>query len=570
MAADQLSVHLVRDAQGRASWAIGQNNTAIPADHASAPPRLPIQPGVVLARDGRLVWDDAPLQLALDLRFQAIDSRAPPTATAGPATGLGTDLDHLALQARASGRYRGEALSAMLRTGALRPWLPGGRDDQTVPLQLQLVLGATRLQFDGEAADAAATRLRGRYALSGPSLAAAGRPLGLTLPTTATFAVHGNLARNGRLWQTLIDQARIGRSQFDGALSYDTATTPGLLAGRLHAAVLHLADLGPAIGTGTPPASAGAGARQRPSGQPPDRPSGRVLPDRAFDLPSLRAMDANVLLRMDRLDFGGGTLRDAAALNAHLLLNGGVLRLQDLEADLALGRVRGQLEMDARQSPARWSARLRASGLRLEQWVRALQRPGQPAYASGRLATSLELSGRGRSTAELLATANGHMTLNWTQGTLSHLLVEAAGLDIAEGLGLLLRGDDNLAVHCGLAELQVQNGRVTPRVFIVDTADSRLWLSGQLSLADERLALVARVQPKDFSPLTLRAPLHIGGELGAPTLNLDRKTLASRAVPAALLAMAHPLAALIPLLDAGESASADGPGPDATRSCRRL
>jgi uncharacterized protein involved in outer membrane biogenesis len=393
--------------------------------------------------------------------------------------------------------------------------------------------------------------LLGRYTLQGPSLAAVGKALGLTLPTTAAFEMSGSLAREGPLWSTVVDRASIGQSRLDGALQYDMRRAPlPRLSGRLHARALALADLGPAIGTPT-------------ADQPKQvRAAGRVLPDRSFDLPALRAMDANVLLRLDRLDFGTSALQSAAPLNGHLTLTQGVLRLGELDARIAQGRIRGHIELDGRVTPARWNTALEGQGLRLEQWIRAVQRPQQPPYASGLLSGTVRLSGQGRSTAELLASADGRIGLHWSQGRLSHLAVEAAGLDIAQGLGVLVRGDDALPVSCGLADLAVRDGRVVPSAFVVDTRDSRLWLEGSLSLADERLALLARVQPKDFSPLTLRAPLHIGGTLGQPALALDKGAVASRAVPAALLAMVHPLAALLPLLDPGE------PGP--TQDCRAL
>jgi uncharacterized protein involved in outer membrane biogenesis len=107
-------------------------------------------------------------------------------------------------------------------------------------------------------------------------------------------------------------------------------------------------------------------------------------------------------------------------------------------------------------------------------------------------------------------------------------------------------------VTCGAADLLVKDGRVTPQVLLVDTRDSTLWANGSLSLADEKLALVARVEPKDFSPLALRSPLHVDGTLGAPKVSVEKAPLVKRVGSAALLAMLHPLAAILPLMDSGD------------------
>lgn len=540
LSAGRLSAHLLRNADGQANW----QRPGAPADRAPTPAstQWPLRVGMLSARDGTLRFIDALSTADVTVRLSLADWR---------------------LQASATGSYRGLPVQGRLYTGSLQPWLadaergeapdaPDAALNPALNTALDLRVGRAHLVFDGQLQDPLRERrLLGRYTLAGPSLAAVGAPLGLTLPTTAAFEMAGGLAQQGPLWSTVVERASIGRSRLDGEFQYDTRRSPlPQLAGRLHASTLALADLGPAIGT---PTADQARAVRAP---------GRVLPDRAFDLPALRAMNANVLLRLERLDFGTTALQAASSLNGQLTLRDGVLRLADLDARLAQGRIHGSIQLDGRRTPARWKVALDGRGLRLEQWLRAVQRPGQPPYAAGRLAATLRLTGEGRSTAELLASADGRMGLHWSQGRLSHLVVEAAGLDIAQGLGLLLRGDDALPVSCGLADLAVHDGRVQSRAFVVDTRDSRLWLEGSLSLADERLALLARVQPKDFSPLALRAPLHITGTLGQPVLALDKAALASRAVPAALLAMVHPLAALLPLLDAGE------PGP--TQDCPEL
>lgn len=540
--ADRLDAQLLRRADGRASWQ--QPGTPAPADPSGAEVDLPVSVDLLWARDGRVQFSDAVTRTEIDLRFALRAANAAGAAAGGAPP-------HDGLRATAVGSYRGLPLRGELRTGSLRPLIagqPGSQPATAVDLGVVLALsvGRASLGFDGVVRDPLRQRdLLGRFTLAGPSLAAVGQPLGITLPTTARFDMRGQLARTGAVWSALVQQAHIGQSRLDGEFQYDTRPTPlPRLAGRLHATTLALADLGPAIGT--------------PTGDRPAqvRAPGRVLPDHRFDLPSLRSMQANVQLQISRLDFGTSALQSVAPLNGHLTLRDGVLRLDALDATMAQGSVSGLVELDGRGDQARWQARLAGRGLRLEQWIRPVQRGSQPPYASGLLGATLQLTGTGRSTAELLASADGRLALQWTEGQISHLLVEAAGLDIAQGLGVLLRGDKPLPVHCGLADLAVHDGTVTPRAFVVDTSDSRLWLTGSLSLASERLSLLARVEPKDMSPLALRAPLHIDGTLAAPQLRLDGKALARRALPAALLALAHPLAALIPLFDAGEPAPA--------------
>ena len=537
--ADDVALQLHRNAAGQANWH-SRRNAADAADAAteSAAPLFTF--GRLRVGEGRAHVVDVPNELELDAKFAWQEGAAAPAAT-GAASGAAVAAG---VSASARGSLRRMPLQATLRTGSALPWLTDDDGAPAVPVVFRLKVGRAAVDFDGLVRDLLGQRdLRGAYRVQGPSLAAVGAPVRLTLPTTAPFAMRGHLAQHGTRWLTVVDEATVGRSRLAGEFAFDAPKgAPPTLSGRLHGAALVLQDLGPAVGT---TATLDEAARVKAAG--------RVLPDRPFDLPSLRAMNANVLVDIARLDFGTSALQSAAPLHAHVVLQDGVLRIQDLDARLAQGRIGGQIQVDGRTAVAAWTADLQARGLRLEQALRPLQRAGKPPYASGLLAARATLAGRGRSTAEWLASADGRVLVQWTQGTLSHLVVEAAGLDIAEGLGLLLRGDDALKVDCGAADLRVRDGRVTPQVMLVDTSDSTLWVTGDLSLADERLQLVAHVQPKDFSPLTLRTPLHIDGTLAAPVLTLEKGPLLRRVVPAALLAMINPLAALLPLLDPGST-----------------
>ena len=138
-------------------------------------------------------------------------------------------------------------------------------------------------------------------------------------------------------------------------------------------------------------------------------------------------------------------------------------------------------------------------------------------------------------------------------GSVSHLAIEAAGLDVAQSLGVLIKGDDALPVLCTVADLRVEKGILKPRVLVLDTTDSTVWVDGSLSLATEALDLRLLVSPKDFSPLALRSPVHLKGTFANPDVSIDKAKLGQRLGAAALLGLLNPVAALIPFFDIGDS-----------------
>lgn len=538
LTADGLSLALQRDARGLASW---QPPPPPGAAAVPEPAASPVSIGTLAVEQGRFALADA----QLDLKAQGTFSAPAPSGDAAPAWTL-----------QASGQYRGQPLKATARAGAGLGGMALGAEGPAVPVTIGVQAGRARLAFDGSLQGTYGRTWQGRFDVAGPSLAAVGQPFGLTLPTTADFVMQGQLRQHAGRSDVSVGSARIGRSQLAGEFVYEARARPRpTLSGELRGRALWLQDLGPAVGADVAPTAGEARAVR----------TGRVLPDRAFDLPSLSRMDADVQVRLERFELGHPRLSAMRPLNAHLTVRDGVLRIDDIVARMAEGRIAGQVQLDGRQDPARWQVDLRASGLRIETWVDQGRPPGTPPYVSGRLAGRLQLGGTGRSAAQLLARSDGRAWLVLRGGRLSHLAVEAAGLDIAQALGLLIKGDDALPVSCGAADLVVKAGIVTPQVLLLDTRDSTLWAEGTLSLADERMNLLLRVEPKDFSPLALRAPLHVRGTFSAPTWAIEKEGLAKRLLPAALLAMLHPLAGMLALADRG-----DDTAQPAIEACRQV
>lgn len=519
-----IAARLQREADGRANWLLER------AADAPARPRPAVQIGTLWLREGRLAIDDRPLALQADAVFS---------------------LDERGVKLRSGGRWRQQPLSLALETGSPLPWIAAGAV-APVGFALSLEAGATLLRAQGRVRDLLGLRgLDTGFTLSGPSLARVGEPLGLTLPTTASFRAQGRLLREpaeASPWRLQLAQARIGRSELSGDFVLDTAAARPQLGGTLRGRALWLADLGPAIGV-----PAQAAERQAAAAD------GRILPDRRFDLPSLDRMDAALTVSLDRLELGEAFARPIAPLQARLRLQQAVLSIDELAARVGSGgQITGSIGLDARGAQARWTTALRATGVPLEDWLRQTRASGAGPWISGRLSGDLLMQGQGRSTAELLASADGRLRLGITQGRMSQLALEAAGIDVAQALGLLLVGDRGLPLRCAVADLQVRDGTATPRVMLVDTPDSLVVVDGALSLATEQLMLRARVRPHDFSPLSLRTPIDVRGTLARPKVSLDTRGLVQRLLPSALLALVTPAAALLPLLDPGDGGSDAG------------
>ena len=602
--AARLDGQFERLADGRASWQFGKK-TNLP-DTSEQATRMPVF-GLLQVDAGAITYRDALLTAAVDATFSLADgaslatvagssasaasaasaASSSPAASVG-ASGAGSAVAALAaapapapgLQLKATGSYRKLPVKIDVQTSGVLPALADDAAVRALPVSIDARVGRASVIFKGTATDALRlTALQGHFIVQGPSLAAVGDPVGVTLPTTGPFRTEGQLVKQGVVWNAVLDQMSIGSSRLAGSFIYDPRPALPLLAGRLTGSRLALADLGPALGGAVktkgsgPPVGKGATAVaaappvavQRVNATP-----GRMLPDHEFDLPALRAMNANVLIAIDSVDLGSGLLEPLKPLRTHLVLADGVLTLRDIDARTGQGRLNGTVQLDGRNAQALWTADLRWADVRLESWIHQTRANNAPPYATGNLSGQARVAGQGKSTAAILGSLRGGVRMNLSNGTISHLAVEAAGIDIAQGLGMLIKGDDSLKIQCTVADFVAEQGLLRPRALVLDTVDSTLWVDGSLSLATEAIDLRVVVAPKDFSPLALRTPIHLRGSFANPSVSLEKGLLGAKLGASALLALVNPLAALIPLLDFGSGEAAKRGADECQALSRRI
>lgn len=379
--------------------------------------------------------------------------------------------------------------------------------------------------------------------------------LGLALPPTPPYALDGRLTREFKgahtLWHYDRFSGHVGDSDLAGSFSVEHGGKRPYLRGKLVSRRLDFDDLAGFIGAAP---RAGKGETTNPelaakAARDAARP--RLLPDEPYKLDKLRSMDADVSLRAERINTIVIPLDD---MDAHLKLEGGVLRMEPLNFGVAGGDVRSTIRMDARESPIRTNAKISARGLNIG---RLMPKAELARSTIGKLGGQIALTGSGNSIATIAATSNGTVALGIGRGEVSNLLIEKAGLDVQESLKFMLLGDRRIPIRCAFGDFNVSNGVMNSRALAFDTTDTIILGEGTVSLRDESLNLKLRPRPKDRSLFAFRSPLYVTGSFRQPSIHPDLKRVGLRAGIALALGTIAPPAALLATLELGGGKDAD-------------
>ena len=343
-----------------------------------------------------------------------------------------------------------------------------------------------------------------------------------------------------------------------------------MLTGKLQSKLLDFEDLGPVIGLA--PSTRNSGAKKAPSSPPAAEAaeaaktaaapkssranaSIKVLPTAVLDLAKLKSMNADVT-------YTASSIRHVKELpldkgSVHVVLKSGVLQLDPISLGVAGGSIAGAIKIDSNLAPAAFNARLDVRGAQLNQLFPTIETTKS---SLGKVSGKFDLSGRGNSAAQMLGGATGDVAMLMGRGEISNILLEFIGLDGGEVIKFLVRGDRNVQLRCAAAAFDVKQGVMTSRAIVLDTSDTVINGRGQISFANETLDLVLDPAPKDFSILSFRSPLKIGGTFAAPTAFPDKTALAGRAGIALALAAINPLLALAATVETGPGEDADCAG----------
>ena len=523
---------------GRRTWAFSRDTS----DKDAAP-----QIGSVVVDEGSVSYLAKAQGADLDVQFSL-------TPEAG---------NDLPLSYKVAGRWRNGSFIANGRTGGV---LEFSRDTrQMFPIEVNAVAGRTSLKAKGSITDLAnLAGVDATFDLQGQNLDDLYGLLGVVLPSTPPFKLRGKLDKSDKVWSVTQLQGLLGKSDLNGALSFDQSSTVPLLTGKVQSKVMDFADLGPVIGIGSagnsrpnlkaktvsgPNKNALVNSSEKSASAPA---LAKVLPRTPLDITKIKSMNADVTY--SALDIRHVKELPLDKGSVHVKLNAGVLLLEPISLGVAGGSVAGTIRMDANVSPAAINTRLDVRALQLNQLFPTVK---TTKTGLGKVSGQFDLKGRGNSVAQMLGSASGDVAILMGKGEISNILLEFMGLDGGEVIKFLMSGDRNVQLRCAAAAFDVKNGLMTSRAIVLDTSDTVITGQGNISLANETLDIVLKPQPKDMSILSLRSPLKIGGTFADMSAGPDKAALTGRVGLALVLAAINPLLALAATIETGPGEDAD-------------
>jgi uncharacterized protein involved in outer membrane biogenesis len=489
--------------------------------------------------DGQLRFIDSAMKTDIDV---SVDSAAQGKNEAAPP-----------IDATGGGRWQGNKFTVRGRAES-----PLDLRDKARPYRVDVhaQAGATKAHARGTLLDP--LRLRDfdlDLALSGKDMADLFPLIGIAIPQTPPYALDGRLTRDVKgdrtTWHYDGFTGKVGDSDLSGTASVTNGGPRPYLRATLTSKRLDFDDLAGFIGAApqagghesTNPELAAQAARQQARS--------RILPDTPYELDKLRAMDADVRWKAHRINSPKLPLDD---MDAHLLLEGGLLQLKPLNFGVAGGDIRSDIRMDARENTIHTRADIAARGLNLGPLLPDVKLAQD---AIGKVGGRIALSGDGNSIARMLGSSNGDAAIGIGRGQISNLLMEYAGIDIAEALKFMIRGDRKIPIRCAFGDFSVKNGVMTTRALAFDTSDTIIVGDGSISLKEETLNLKLRPRPKDRTLFAFRTPLLVDGTFKDPAFHPDLARIGLRGAIALTLGSIAPPAALLATIDLGGGKDAD-------------
>lgn len=491
-------VALIRQNQKQANWLFGG-----PVETTEGGGSLDwLQVRRLTIEDGSVTIEDAVEKLsAAGTLVAELDAAAPETK------GLSLNLD---------GETDGEPF---VLEATVRPGSAGGltRLPDALLVKAAVEAGRSNAMFDGQV-DLAASPIAvsGAFEVAGQNLANLSSFSPTPLPPTPPYDLAGNMRWAGQLLETTDLAGRIGDTAWTGNATIDLGQTPTKVDAIFHTKNLDFDDLGPLIGA-PPSTSAGDTATPAQKQQAAARDSFiSFLPNKPLDFAALRRVQGRVAIRADAVSSPPFAPLQSFDVDATFQGDGVTATAKDVR--IADGKLTGQAVINPTEGGGgAIDIDFLLDDARIGDF---LQGSDYADAANGRFDAKVVLDGAGASVRDMVLNGEGALQTVMRGGAMSALVVEGIGIDIGEALVLFIGDNTMTPINCARVAGPLKDGVFRLEELTVDTDDSVIRGSGQVALKSETLDLKLAADAKDSSILDLAAPVHVKGDINAPSISI--------------------------------------------------
>lgn len=374
--------------------------------------------------------------------------------------------------------------------------------------------------------------------------------IGVVLPETRAYNLKAQMVKDGEVYRFTRMAGIVGKSDVAGRLTVTNGE-------RLHldstiaTRSLDIVDASVLVGYNPDIVEEkGAVAAAAATGSGPQK----LLPDNDLPVEKMRAFDADLRWTVRQVKSRRVPISN---MELTLDLDRGRLALSPFSFAMSRGNVATDIVFDTRQRPSavKYDIRLAPTpmGRLFAGWGVA------ESGTSGTIKGRVQLSGRGDSIADSLATSSGRIAFVMPQGTLWTRNVQLAEIDIGTFVQKMFSGQlkEPVSINCGLVGFTVRDGIAAADPILIDTRKNVIVGRGGFSFRTEAIDLAIRADAKKFSLFSGQSPVGLNGYFSAPALDVISPQLVGRAGAGLGLAVAAtPLAGILAFVDIGDAKSA--------------
>jgi hypothetical protein len=357
--------------------------------------------------------------------------------------------------------------------------------------------------------------LEARFTVQGQDLSRLQKFFGTTFPIQGPFAISGRTADVGpQAYEVSQLQARLPHLDVSGTVALNLAGARPQLTARLASDKVDLRPFLP----------------QEKGNKEPQTSKDRLFSQEPVPLDGLYLADVTLAFSARQFLTPRLVLDD---LTAHLVLQEGHLVVQPLQARMGGGSLHGSVTVQPRGETPQVALALKMHQVDVGRIARELHASEK---LTGQLDATIDVQGKGKSVATVMAGLKGTTALVMGKGQLANEYIELLGADLATSLFRLVnpfaKEQPVTEINCLVSRFAMQDGLAQSTALVLDTRHMSVVGEGQVNLKTEGLDIALRPSPKEGAGVSglgqvglslseLARPFKLGGTLAHPALTVD-------------------------------------------------